>query len=180
MTLNHAQIAAAVYQACTTYDQYLPQLSPEVARSWSKVFAYYNLEAEDLLAAVDKVYTENGAGYRPLPADIAKAAREIRKERAEREGWTELEARQDALSCKAAEEVRAVTAAFDPGHAEPTKQLAAARDQLDSCQGKRASQAAIHEFFAAKREARSTATTLTVEAKIAAARQSLDAEQAEK
>jgi hypothetical protein len=169
MTITWPQIAAAVYQACTTYDQYLPQLSPDVARSWSKAFAYYNLSVEDLIAGVDKVYISEGAGYRPLPADITKAAREIRKERAEREGWAELEARQDVLSRKAAEEVRAVAIAFDPGHVEPTKRLEAARDRLDSCQGRHESQSAIHEFFAAKRAAKRGPTRTEMAQRVAPA-----------
>lgn len=151
MTLTHAQIAAAIYQACTTYDQYLPQLSPDVARSWAKVFAYYNLDAEDLLAGVDRVYAGQGQGYRPLPADVAKAAREIRKERAEREGWTELEARQDANGRKVADEAEALAKVLQFGSVKSTKRLEAARDALDRCHDKHSAQAAIHEFFAAKR-----------------------------
>jgi hypothetical protein len=177
---NYPQIAAAVYQSCTTYDQYLPQLAPDVAKSWAKVFRHSGLSVEDLLAGVDKVYLENGAGYRPLPADIARAGRAIREDRAQREGWAELEARQAANEAKVAEETRAIAAAFKSGPVHPTKRLQAARDALDSCQGKREAQAAIHEFFAAKAEARPKTRNAPASAnageKIAAARASLDGE----
>lgn len=153
MTLNDAQIAAAIYQACTTYDQYLPQLSPEVARSWSKVFCYSGLSTADLLAGVDKVYLDNGSGYRPLPADIARAGRVIREDRVQREDRGQLEARQEANSVKVADEVRAIATVLPFGSVKSTKRLDAARAALDNCQGKRAAQAAIHEFLAAKRVA---------------------------
>lgn len=102
--LTWPQIATAVYQACTTYDQYLPQLSPDVARSWAKTFAYFDLQVQDLLAGVDRLYADKGGGYRPLPADIALVAREIRRERAEREPDAALSARQEALAVKAVED----------------------------------------------------------------------------
>lgn len=88
MNLNYSQMAAAVYQACTGYDQYLPQLSEQVAKSWGKTFAHYKLSIEDLMDGVDKVYQEHGSGYRPLPYDIAMAARAIRRDRDAKTGPT--------------------------------------------------------------------------------------------
>lgn len=99
-TANYPAIAAGVYQACTTYDQYLPALSEPVARAWAKVFERYALTAEDLVAAVDKLYAERGNGFRPLPGDIAAAARAIRSERAEREPDEHRDARQAALDTR--------------------------------------------------------------------------------
>lgn len=155
MNATPAQIAAAVYQACTTYDQYLPQLSPDVARSWSKVFLYYNLSVEDLLEGVDKVYTERGAGYRPLPADIAQAAKAIRSDRAQREGWPELEARQEAFNRKAADETQTIARAAAPGGPlKATKRLEVAKEQLQECRGKKESRVAIKEYLEALGEAR--------------------------
>lgn len=103
--MNYAQIAAAVYQACCTYDQYLPALSPEVAKSWGKPFAQYKLSAEDLLDGVDKVYAEHGSGYRPLPYDITMAARAIRRERAERESTEERHEREARLDARVLGEI---------------------------------------------------------------------------
>lgn len=108
MNYNYPQVAAAVYQACTTYDQYLPALSADVAKAWAKTFAVYALSPEDLISGVDAVYAERGLGYRPLPADIAQAARALRRERAEREDRAASAARQEALSAKAAEDAEAL------------------------------------------------------------------------
>lgn len=108
MTFNYPQIAAAVYQACTGYDQYLPQLSEDVARAWAKVFQRYGLTADDLIAGVDAVYAIRGSGYRPLPADIAEAARSIRQAKAMQEPESVRTARQEALAAKAAEDVAAL------------------------------------------------------------------------
>ncbi len=92
MTYNWPQIAAAVYQACIGYDQYLPKLNADVARAWGRVFAFYGLSAEDLLAGVDKLYREKSSGFRPLPGDIAASARSIREDRLARLPLPELEA----------------------------------------------------------------------------------------
>lgn len=104
-TFNPAQVAAAVYQHCTTYDQYLPPVSADLATSWSKVFAYYNLHTDDLLAAVDAVYAAKGSGYRPLPADIAEAARTIRRDRVQRETDAQRAAREARIDTKSAEHI---------------------------------------------------------------------------
>src|ERR1700756_342896 len=102
MRPNYPQVAAAVYQACTQYDQYLPQLNSDVATAWAKVFAYYNLSPEDLLAGVDAIYRENGSGYRPLPGDIAKAAREIRQDRWQRTDEAQRSLREQRIDAKLA------------------------------------------------------------------------------
>ncbi|MCG7592415.1 hypothetical protein [Mycobacterium sp. PSTR-4-N] len=106
--LNYPQIAAAVYQACTTYDQYLPQLSEDVARAWAKTFARFGLTAEQLIRGVDAVYAERGNGYRPLPADIAQAARAIRQDERMREPAAVRDRRMEGLAAKAAEDVVAL------------------------------------------------------------------------
>jgi len=92
MTMNWPQIAAGVYQACCTYDHYLQQLNAAVARSWGKVFASYDLSPDDLIAGVHKLYSERGSGFRPLPGDIAAAARAIREDRLARLPLPALEA----------------------------------------------------------------------------------------
>jgi hypothetical protein len=106
--MSYQQIAAGVYQACTTYDQFLPPLSADMARSWAKVFAQYNLSPEDLVAGVDKVYAERGDGYRPYPADIAAAARAIRQDRYERSDIHQRGAHEAICDAKAAEKVTAM------------------------------------------------------------------------
>lgn len=102
--MNYPQIAAAVYQACTRYDQYLPALSVDVAQAWAKVFEKYQLSPEDLLEGVETLYSEKGHGYRPMPADIALAARNVRRDRAAKEPRAVSDARMAALAAKAAED----------------------------------------------------------------------------
>lgn len=157
--LTYPQIAAAVYQCCTTYDQYLPALSEDVARSWAKVFATHRVGVKDLLDGVDRVYVDKGGGYRPLPADIAYAARAIRRDRAERESQAELEARQAELDAikPAPEIVERIVGEFVSGPVKhKTPRLIAAENALQCTVDKATAQAAIREFFAAKREASGT------------------------
>jgi hypothetical protein len=100
--MNYSQIAAAVYQRCNQYDPYLPNLTPELARAWGGLFEKHGLDENDLLAAaVEAVYDEHGTGYRPMPADIIKAARAIRADRAQRESEHQLDQRQRAHDSKA-------------------------------------------------------------------------------
>lgn len=101
MNINYAQIAAAAYQTCITYDQYLPPLSPDLARSWGRVFEAHSFKAEHVIDGVHALYAEKGNGYRPLPADIAQAASAVRRNQNMSESREEREARQEALSAKA-------------------------------------------------------------------------------
>lgn len=99
--MNYAQIAAAVYQRCNHFDPYLPALTPDLARAWGALFAKHKLNEADLIAAVEVVYDENGRGYRPLPADIVKAARAIRRDRYERSDLDSAERREHEAVCDA-------------------------------------------------------------------------------
>lgn len=89
-----AAIAGLVYQRCNHFDPYMPQLHPDMASAWGRVFAAYNLGPDALFAGVDAVYAENGSGYRPLPKDIAAAARRVRRAAVERD--KDLQAQQQA------------------------------------------------------------------------------------
>lgn len=101
MNINYAQIAAAAYQTCITYDQYLPPLSPDLARSWGRVFEAHSFKPEHVIEGVHALYAEKGNGYRPLPADIAQAASVIRRTQNMSESREEREARQAILDAKA-------------------------------------------------------------------------------
>lgn len=87
-TPNYPQMAALVYGKCAAYDPYLAEPSEETCLAWAEQFALYGLELADLMAGVTKVYTDHGSGYRPLPKDIADAARAVRADRAARQGPT--------------------------------------------------------------------------------------------
>lgn len=81
---NYPQMAALVYGKCAAYDPYLAEPSEETCLAWAEQFALGRFDLPDLMAAVTKVYSEHGSGYRPLPKDITDAARAIRADRAKR------------------------------------------------------------------------------------------------
>lgn len=92
---NYPQMAALVLGKCAAYDPYLAEPSAETCLAWAEQFAIYSLELPDLMAAVTRIYRDNGSGYRPLPKDITDAARAIRGERTQRESAAERRARED-------------------------------------------------------------------------------------
>lgn len=97
--MNWAQVAAAVWQACSHVDPYLPKLSEDMARAWGRQFATAGLEIGDLLAGVDRAYRDNGSGFRPLPKDILDAARAARRDR--RAAWTDADLAEYEARCDA-------------------------------------------------------------------------------
>lgn len=99
---NYPQIAALVLTKCAAYDAYLTAPTEETCLAWAEQFELYDIDQDDALRAVTKVYSEHGSGYRPLPKDITDAARAIRKERTERESSAQREAREDRLDARPA------------------------------------------------------------------------------
>lgn len=69
------------------------QATLATARVWAELFSVHKLELPDLLAAVKKRAV--GAADAPEPAEIIAFAREIRRERGERESEIERRARED-------------------------------------------------------------------------------------
>lgn len=123
------------------------------ASVWSELFNEHRFELPDLVAAVKQ--RARLISEAPEPADIIRVARQIRAERNQREELTELAARQDSWAEKAAEDVPVLTAAVLGGApVKSTPRLDAARDALQTCQGKRESKAAIAEYVAALTDAR--------------------------
>lgn len=103
---NYPQMAALVLAKCAAYDPYLTEPTEETARAWAEQFELYSLDIGDLMAAVTKVYSDNGSGYRPLPKDFTDAARAIRRERGERESTAERQAREDQRDAELANRQR--------------------------------------------------------------------------
>ncbi len=96
MTDRYPQIAAVIYQACATYDPYMPALNPDTAKSWAEAFRHYRLPVDDLLAAVNKLYRERGNNqrgeqFRIMVGDICQAARGIRQDRFDRQSLAAIE-----------------------------------------------------------------------------------------
>jgi hypothetical protein len=77
------------------------------AEIWAELFQVYNLSKDDLVAAVKK--RARGAADAPEPAEIIAVAREIRRERAERETTEERRKREAAIDAKAEGRVRSLS-----------------------------------------------------------------------
>jgi len=90
-----------VVQAC--HRRTAPRMDDEqaaraTATIWAELFNAYGLELPDLIAAVKKrALTQADA---PEPAEIITFAREIRRDRADRETTAERNAREDRMDAK--------------------------------------------------------------------------------
>jgi hypothetical protein len=115
--------------------------------AWAEHIMLKNPAREDALAAVAKFY-ETNTDRKPLPASITLIARDMRLDRLARQDY-------EPPPSKALEdEVGAVFSEFVGGTVKhKTDRLRKAEAWLQTCQGKQESQAAIREFFAAKKEA---------------------------
>jgi hypothetical protein len=69
------------------------QAALATASIWAELFSTYKLELRDLIAAVKK--RALGHADAPEPAEIIQFAREIRRDRTERESDAERQARED-------------------------------------------------------------------------------------
>lgn len=75
--------AAQVLAKCACFDPMFSKPDPALAAGWADAFSVYKLELPDLLDAVTKHYIESAD--RAMPSHIIKHARDIRRDRAERE-----------------------------------------------------------------------------------------------
>lgn len=85
------------------------QATLATASVWADLFTAYRLELRDLIAAVKK--RALGHADAPEPAEIITFAREIRRERAERESTAERQAREDQRDAELEKRHRAMQAA---------------------------------------------------------------------
>jgi len=76
------------------------------AEIWAELFEVYSLSKDDLVAAVKK--RARGEADAPEPAEIIAVAREIRRERAERETTEQRQIREAAIDAKAEGRVRSL------------------------------------------------------------------------
>ncbi|MGV0042048.1 hypothetical protein [Mycobacterium colombiense] len=95
-TTADAMQVMLIVQAC--HHRTAPRMDdPDVARAtatvWAELFSAYNLGLPDLTAAVKK--RALSCPEAPEPAEIIRYARELRRDRAERESDTERRARED-------------------------------------------------------------------------------------
>lgn len=92
---DYHQTAANALAKCAAYDPWFPQPNRATVEAWAEQIAEYRLDEADVLEGVKLAYRDNGSGFRPLPADIVQKARQVRRERAERESDDERRARED-------------------------------------------------------------------------------------
>lgn len=85
------------------------QATLATARVWAELFDVYKLELPDLVAAVKKRATAHPEA--PEPAEIITFAREIRRERTERESTAERQAREDRRDATLEARIRELAAA---------------------------------------------------------------------
>lgn len=93
--IDYQQVAALALAKCAAYDPWFPKASQAIVDSWAEQIQRYELTLSDVLAGVTKMYSDNGSGFRPLPKDLTDAARNVRRDRTEREPTAEREARED-------------------------------------------------------------------------------------
>ncbi len=77
-------VARKVLAKCAATDPWFPRAADVTVLAWAEQFAIAKIPVEDLLAGVTASYAAHGSGFKPLPADIIKAAREIRRDRLQR------------------------------------------------------------------------------------------------
>lgn len=92
---DYHQTAANALAKCAAYDPWFPQPNRATVEAWAEQIAEYRLDEGDVLEGVKLAYRDNGSGFRPLPADIVQKARQIRRDRTERETDAERRARED-------------------------------------------------------------------------------------
>ncbi|QDK01179.1 hypothetical protein I5J50_gp76 [Mycobacterium phage Purky] len=146
----------AIVAAC--HPRTAPRMDDEeaaiaTATVWAEIFNSNGLDLDDLAEGVKhRAATEPNA---PEPADIVAAARAVRRNRNEREGRAEREARQAELDAiKPAPEPAVALPGFIGGQVtNRTPRFEAAEQALQECYGRDQCRAALAEYFAAKREA---------------------------
>lgn len=180
-TEDDLRAVAEVLKLAAILDDRAPRADKARIAAWAEQIHRHRLERTDLLDGLQAFYDsphDRAIGI----GDLIHHARTAKRARLDREEDAEREARRAELDVKAADdEWRELTADAITGRIKNrTDRLAAAEEALQTCQGK-ACKDAVAEYLAARREAkgisRKSKHTLTAASKIAAARQSLDAEQ---
>jgi hypothetical protein len=92
---DYHQTAANALAKCAAYDPWFPQPNRATVDAWAEAICEYKLGESDVLDGVKIAYRNNGSGFRPLPHDIVQAARQVRRERTEREDTATRQARED-------------------------------------------------------------------------------------
>lgn len=102
MTIPESAINAtkAVLAKCAANDPWFPNPAEATILAWAEQFVVAKIPLDDLLAAVTQVYATNGSGFKPLPADIIRAARAMRADRGQRETEEQRRAREARIDAR--------------------------------------------------------------------------------
>ena len=108
---DNKRIGALVLTKCAAHDPWFPNGGEAMAIAWGDIFARYGLQLTDLIEGVSIAYCENGSGFKPLPADIVKTTRRVRRERLDRMTSDERRAYEDELDRRIDDKIAALEAA---------------------------------------------------------------------
>lgn len=86
-TQTEIETAAIILGKIATADQWAAKPDAAMAITWAECFKVHNLQRPDLLEAVIRYFADDSRDKtnRTLPSDIIKPARELRRQRGERE-----------------------------------------------------------------------------------------------
>lgn len=92
---DYHHTAAVALAKCAAYDPWFPNPNRATVDAWAEQIGEYQLNTSDVLEGVKIAYRDNGSGFKPLPKDIVQAARQIRRDRTERESTATRQAREN-------------------------------------------------------------------------------------
>jgi hypothetical protein len=148
--------AAEALKLAAILDDRAPNADKARIAAWAEKFHQHQLHRNDLLDGLQVFY--DAPSERAIQiGDLIHHARQVRRDRNEREEAKERERRGESHDIKAADEMGAVAdlvIASPNGPVVKTKRLIAAENRLQTCTNKHEAIEAIREFFAAKTEAR--------------------------
>lgn len=140
---------AEVLKLAAIIDDRAPRADKARIAGWAEQIHRHKLERTDLLDGLQLYY--DSPSERPIQiGDLIHHAKAARRARLERMDDEERRRREDLADEKAADDIRGLSAAFIAGRVDETPRLKAAREALETCQGKTESLAAMREFGAAK------------------------------
>lgn len=158
-TEEELRSVAEVLKLAAILDDRAPNADPARIGAWAEKIHAHKLKRGDLLDGLQAYYDSPSERAIQI-GDLIQHARQVRRDRNEREAEAERDQRAQAHDMRAADDIRGIAAGVVMGPTlNRTPRLEAAEDALYCCTNKRESVAAMRAFFAAKSEARKAATS---------------------
>jgi hypothetical protein len=152
-TEEELRTAAEALKLAAILDDRAPAADKPRVIAWAEKLHDHQLVRCDVLDGLQAFYDSPSERAIQI-GDLVHHARQVRRDRNEREEQAELDARREFVDTKAADEVHGIAAGFVAGPVKnKTPRLIAAEAALQCAVDKRSAQDDIAEFFAAKREA---------------------------